>query len=193
MSKQSEPRVPMLSLEDAKKTAAEHGLSEQMAPLSVFRILLHNPPVAKELASTLNTLLFHGNSLDARLRELIIMRIGWKTASVYEWTQHWRVARMLDIPEPDLVAVRDWQNTSALSNLDKAVMQAVDETLDNGMISDATWTEIAKGITSKAERVELVVAIGNWTLFSQLLKSLRVPLEEGIEAWPPDGKTPRGV
>lgn len=193
MSNQPEPRVPMLSVEDARKTAAEHGLPEQMAPLNVFRILLHNPPVAKELASTLRTLLFQGNSLDARLRELIIMRIGWKMGSVYEWTQHWRVARQLDIPERDLVAVRDWRSADILSSLDKAVMQAVDETLDDGMISDASWAEIAKGITGAAERVELVVAIGNWTLFAQLLKSLRVPLEEGIGAWPPDGKAPHNA
>jgi hypothetical protein len=39
--------------------------------------------------------------------------------------------------------------------------------------------------------VEMVVAIGNWTMFSQLLQSLRVPLEEGAVPWPPDGKVPQ--
>jgi hypothetical protein len=38
--------------------------------------------------------------------------------------------------------------------------------------------------------MELVVAIGNWALFAQLLKSLQVPLEDGVEAWPPDGVAP---
>ena len=33
------------------------------------------------------------------------MRIGWRQGSVYEWTQHWRVARMLEIPEDDLLGV----------------------------------------------------------------------------------------
>jgi hypothetical protein len=36
----------------------------------------------------------------------------------------------------------------------------------------------------------MVVAIGNWTMFSQLLQSLRVPLEDGAAPWPPDGKAP---
>ncbi|MCZ6710626.1 MAG: carboxymuconolactone decarboxylase family protein, partial [Gammaproteobacteria bacterium] len=40
----------------------------------------------------------------------------------------------------------------------------------------------------EAERVELVAAIGNWSLIAQLLKSLQVPLEDGVEAWPPDGQ-----
>jgi len=147
--------------------------------------------VAKELASTLTTLLFRETKLDPRLRELIILRIGWRTGAVYEWTQHWRVARRLDIPEADLLATRDWRNAPNLSEADKAVLQATDDTLDNGMISDATWKACCSHLRSEAEQIELVIAIGNWTMFSQLLKSLRIPLEEGVRAWPPDGNGPR--
>ncbi len=190
MSDLTGPRVPLLSIAEAEKIAASNGISEQMAPLSVFRVLLRHPGLAKQLSSTLNTLLFDGNKLDARLRELIIMRIGWKTASLYEWTQHWRVARMLEISEDDILAVREWQTSTLLSELDKAVMKATDETLDGGMISDSAWAVLAKGLKSSEERIELVVAIGNWTLFSQLLKSLKIPLEDGVDSWPPDGKIP---
>ena len=185
------PRIDLLSLEEAANAAGSVGISEQMAPLSVFRVLLRHPAMAGELASTLTTLLFRGNKLDARLRELIIMRIGWRTGSVYEWTQHWRVARGLDIPEADLAASRDWRGAANLSEADKAVLQATDDTLDHGMISDATWEACCLHLGTEAERIELVVAIGNWTMFSQLLKSLRIPLEDGVEAWPPDGHAPR--
>ncbi|MEW6016745.1 MAG: carboxymuconolactone decarboxylase family protein [Pseudomonadota bacterium] len=184
-------RVDLLSLDQAKAAAIAAGVSEQMAPLSVFRVLLRHPDVAKELASTLTTLLFRGNRLDARLRELIIMRIGWRTGSVYEWTQHWRVARGLGIPEADLAATRDWQGAANLTEADRAVLQATDDTLDGGMIGDATWEACCRHLATDAERIELVVAIGNWAMFSQLLKSLRVPLEDGVEAWPPDGRAPQ--
>ena len=184
------PRIDLLSLEEAANAAGSVGISEQMAPLSVFRVLLRHPAVAGELASTLTTLLFRGNKLDARLRELIIMRIGWRTGSVYEWTQHWRVARGLDIPEADLAAARDWRRATNLSEADRAVLQATDDTLDQGMISNAAWEACCLHLATEAERIELVVAIGNWTMFSQLLKSLRIPLEDGVEAWPPDGHAP---
>lgn len=184
------PRVALLTLDEATSAAKAAGISEQMAPLSVFRVLLRHPAVAEELASTLTTLLFRGNKLDARLRELIIMRIGWRTGSVYEWTQHWRVARGLEIPEADLAATRDWRGAANLTDADKAVLQATDDTLDEGMISDATWKVCCRHLATEAERIELVIAIGNWTMFSQLLRSLRIPLEDGIEAWPPDGKAP---
>ena len=185
------PRIDLLSLEEAANAAGSAGISEQMAALSVFRVLLRHPAVAGELASTLTTLLFRGNKLDARLRELIIMRIGWRTGSAYEWTQHWRVARGLDIPEADLAASRDWRGAANLSEADRAVLQATDDTLDQGMISNATWKACCLHLATEAERIELVVAIGNWTMFSQLLKSLRIPLEDGVEAWPPDGQAPR--
>ena len=58
----------------------------------------------------LATMLWHG-ALDPRLRELVIMRIGWLTGCDYEWTQHWRVASRLGVPAEDLLGVRDWQAT----------------------------------------------------------------------------------
>lgn len=183
-------RIPLLSVEDAQKAAREAGVSEQFAGLSVFRVLLRHPEVAKQLAATLQTLLFTGNRLDARLRELAIMRIGWRTGSTYEWTQHWRVARGLNIPEQDIVAVREWRTAPHLSDADRAILQATDETLDHGRIFEATWNKCCQHLRSVEERVELVIAIGNWTMFSQLLRSLNIPLEEGVVPWPPDGRVP---
>ena len=186
----SAPKVPMLSVEESVRRIKNLGYDEAFGELSVFRILLHNEKVADALANTLTTLLFTGNSLDPRLRELIIMRLGWATHSVYEWTQHWRVARDMGISEEDLLAVRDWKNSSILSDADRAVLQATDDCLESGFIQDATWDACFEHLKTEAERVELVVAIGNWTMFSQLLKSLSIPLEEGVEDWPPTGQAP---
>ena len=52
-----------------------------------------------------------------------------------------------------------------------------------------SWAACAEHL-DEAALVELVVAIGNWTLFARLLPSLEVPLEDGVEPWPPDGRTP---
>ena len=39
--------------------------------------------------------------------------------------------------------------------------------------------------------VELVAVIGAWSMVSTLVRSLDIPLEEGVVAWPPDGTAPR--
>jgi alkylhydroperoxidase family enzyme len=96
----------------------------------------------------------------------------------------------LDIPAEDLLAVRDWPGATNLTPADKAVLQATDDTLERGCIQPETWAKCCQHLDSEAERVELVVAIGNWSLFAHLLQSLQVPLEDGVEAWPPDGRVP---
>ena len=183
-------RIPMMSVEEARTIAAREGLPEIMAPLSVFRVLLHHPALARSLAGLLKMLLLEGNQLDGRLRELIIMRIGWLTGSNYEWTQHWRFARDMGIPEDVLLACRSWESSTILTAADRAILRATDETMESGRISDATWSECERHVESIQARLELVVAIGNWRTFSQLLLTLRIPLEEGLEDWMPDGLRP---
>jgi alkylhydroperoxidase family enzyme len=184
----SEPRIPMLDLDAARRAAAAAKVPETMADLSVFRVLLQHPTLAGAVYKLLSMLLWKG-SLDGRLRELVIMRIGWRTESVYEWTQHWRVARLMDVSEADLLAVRDWRAADQFGPVERAVLAATDETLDTGSIAATTWEECAQHLPVDA-LLELVIAIGNWRMFSSLLRSLDVPLEDGIEPWPPDGATP---
>jgi alkylhydroperoxidase family enzyme len=182
----SEPRIPLLPIDEAKQAASDVEVSEAIAELNIFRILLRQPKLAKRVNDLLMTLLI-GGELDARLRELVIMRIGWATGSVYEWTQHWRVARQLGVEESDLLAVRDWRAHSHWSEADRAILSATDETLDNGAVSAGTWAECAKHLPSDAEQLELLGAIGTWRMISQILRSLDVPLEDGVAPWPPDG------
>ncbi|MAE96501.1 MAG: carboxymuconolactone decarboxylase [Deltaproteobacteria bacterium] len=185
----SEPRIAMLSMEEARQAASEVGLADALAELSIFRILLRQPMLAQRVADLLMGLLTRGK-LDARLRELIIMRIGWATDSVYEWTQHWRVARQLGVDEADLKAVRDWRVHDGWSDADRAVLAATDETLERGAISASTWQACAKALPSAEEQLELVGAIGTWRMISQILRSLEVPLEDGVAPWPPEGVGP---
>jgi alkylhydroperoxidase family enzyme len=179
----------MLSAEEAKKAAVAAQVPEAIAELNVFRVLLGHPKLAKRVNDLLMTLLI-GSDLDARLRELIIMRIGWSTGSVYEWTQHWRVALQLGVSESDLLAVRDWHSHEHWSEVDRAILSATDETLESGAISAETWATCARLLPNATEQLELVGAIGCWRMISQILRSLEVPLEDGVAAWPPDQVAP---
>jgi alkylhydroperoxidase family enzyme len=182
-------RIPMLDPDDARAAAERVGVPAGMADLSVFRVLLRHEDLAARVNGLLHQLLWNG-ALDARLRELIIMRIGWRQGSMYEWTQHWRVARMLEIPEDDLVAVRDWHGSDRFGPAERAVLAATDETLGAGAISARTWSELEATVPDERARLEVVIAIANWSMFAQLLRSLEVPLEEGVDPWPPDGSVP---
>jgi alkylhydroperoxidase family enzyme len=185
----SDVRIPLLSEQAALEAARQAEVPEAIAELNVFRVLLRHPALAKRVNDLLMTLLF-GGRLDARLRELLIMRIGWVTGSVYEWTQHWRVAGQLGVSQEDLLSVREWRSHDGWSAADRAVLAATDETLELGAISAGTWSECAAALPGVEEQLELVSAIGTWRMISQLLRSIDVPLEDGVSPWPPDGAAP---
>ena len=101
-------RVPMVSLERARELGEAMGSPARRTQSEAFRVLANNPGVAKVAYSQLIQLL-ENDKFDTRLRELMIMRIGWVTGSAYEWTQHWRVATAAGISAEDILAMRDWR------------------------------------------------------------------------------------
>src|ERR1700746_1354141 len=138
-------RVAMVSLERARELGEAMGMPARRTQSEAFRAVANNPGVARVAYSQLMQLL-ENNKFDIRLRELMIMRIGWVTGSVYEWTNHWRVATTAGVPPEDILAVRDWKNSERLTPADRAILAATDESLAGKSISDATWAEIAKYI-----------------------------------------------
>ena len=183
-------RVPKLPLDEAKAAADEAAVPDYMAELSIFQVLLNHPQLARALNDLLATMLWHG-ALDPRLRELVIMRIGWLTACDYEWTQHWRVASGLGVPADDLLAVRDWQGYDGFGPAERAVLAATDDVVRNGAVSAETWAVCERELQGETTvLIELVTVIGAWRMVSSILQSLKVPLEEGVSSWPPDGRSP---
>jgi alkylhydroperoxidase family enzyme len=183
-------RVPRLPMEEAKAAADEAGVPDYMAELSIFQVLLNHPTLAHALNDLLATMLWHGR-LAPRLRELVIMRIGWLTACDYEWTQHWRVACGLGVPADDLLGVRDWSTYDGFGGPERAVLAATDEIVRDGVVSADTWATCSRELgTDPAVLIELVTAIGAWRMVASLLLSLEVPLEDGVVGWPPDGRAP---
>jgi len=183
-------RIPPLGEAEAVARGAEVRIHPNLARLEVYRVLLHHPPLAKSVSNLLVMLLYKGRLLDERLRELAIMRLGWATAAVYEWTQHWRIARDLGMSEAEIVGVRDWRHSAVYGEAEQAVLAAVDETLATGALSAETARRCLAAVGGVPQLLELVAAIGNWRLFSQLLRTLKIPLEAGMEPWPPDGLVP---
>ncbi|MEM9036657.1 MAG: carboxymuconolactone decarboxylase family protein [Actinomycetota bacterium] len=184
-------RAPLLSIDDAVSVAADVDIMELKAHTSLYRVLFHQPRVAKRINDLIETLMSATETeLDARLRELIIMRIGWVNGGVYEWSHHWRIAQGFGLEEHELLATRDWEAHDHWSLADRAALAATDETLGDGVISRSTWAECEAAFPSDALRLELVTTIGSWKMMSELVRSLDVPLEDGVPPWPPDGVSP---
>ena len=184
------PRLELVPVEEARRLGAEMGIGEVQASRSAFRMLANHPELARHVFGLLKQLATR-NKLPSRLRELMIMRIGWTTASEYEWFQHYRIAtKEAGLTDAEIIGLRDWRSSDLFSPADRAVLAAVDDTRERGEISEEVWAQCQQLFKEPAVLVEMVVMIGNWTLFSQLLKTLCIPVEGGADPWPPDGKAP---
>jgi len=183
----SKERVEMLSTETSLEMARELGVHEPIAKLNIFRTMFHRPKTAKAISDLILSLLFEAE-IEHRLRELIIMRIGWVTGSNYEWAQHWPLAQeIFGCDSEELLALRNWRASELFDERDCAVLTATDELLETGDLCDQSWAQCEAALGRDAS-IDLVAAVGTWQLVSKLARGLRVPLEEGVASWPPDGK-----
>ncbi|MGH7935035.1 MAG: carboxymuconolactone decarboxylase family protein [Candidatus Binataceae bacterium] len=180
--------IPLLSAEEAKRRAREAGVGEDFARLNVFRMLLQNPTVAHAAAGLLGTLM-NKNSIEARTRELIILRTAWRTGSEYEFCRHMLRSRKLAMSEQEILGVRDPVNCAAYSEVDRAVINMADELSDRAQVARETMAMLERAFTP-AQIVELVIAAGNWRMFAALFNTAELPLDDDIAAGWPEGKRP---
>lgn len=180
--------LPLLTPEEARAAAAAAGIPEVLAAPNVMRFALRNPRLGRLLADVIDLAVL-GGTLDARLREIAILRVGWRIGSVYEWSNHVPIGRRAGMTDAELVAVRT-ADASALSATDLLAIRVADEVLDANEVSAATLEEARALLGDGDELLELVAIPGSYRLIGSLLATFSVPLEEHIEAWAPDGTSP---
>jgi alkylhydroperoxidase family enzyme len=167
-------------------------MSEGASTINLFRVLLHSPPAAAMINGLKDTALRHFG-LDARLRELAIMRTAWLMGAEYVWNHHTRpyVEHDLDLNPADVLEVRDWRSSKAFGPTEHAVLQLTDEMVlgRHGEVASDTLAK-AVDVLSPAQTVELVVTVAVYRGIASVARSLDVPMEETYGRWEPDGRAP---
>jgi len=117
-------------------------------------------------------------SLDARHRELAILRVAWRTGSDYEWTQHVRIGRQAGLRTEQLHAVPDGPGAARWTPLERSLLEAVDQVVDHWRIDIPTWDALAEPLNG-AQLLELSFVIGGYLCFAAVANSV------GLAADPP--------
>ncbi|HJY82785.1 MAG TPA: carboxymuconolactone decarboxylase family protein [Candidatus Binatia bacterium] len=131
--------------------------------------------------NSLMTLLQPGRKLDAKLRELAIMRTGIVGDSRFEYSQHLKVARMVGVPEEKLAAIKGWTTSDSFTPVERAVMAATDEILARNLVEDETFAVLQKHL-SDAEILELFVVIGLWRMHGLIVRALHLEYDNDTTA-----------
>lgn len=162
--------------DDAVADSFSRFLPPGMAPLKLFRTQAHNPRVLQRMFA--GNLLDKG-SIDARTRELVILRTCARCGSEYEWGVHVALfSERAPLSADDIAATLNGNIThTALPAQEKLLLQMVDELHDTSTISDGLWQEIAQHYSS-AQILELIALVGNYHAVSFVTNAARVELED---------------
>jgi 4-carboxymuconolactone decarboxylase len=154
----------------------------------VIRTLAHNPRVMKRFFMLSAGLLGRG-VLPARQREIVILRMGWRCGSVYEYSEHTAIALNCGLTNGEIRRLTLPLDAAGFNEDDAALIAMVDELYEGNAVSDETWKHL-RARWHDAELVELLELAGRYWQVSCVLNSFRVKLEDGAVGWPAGVRLP---
>jgi 3-hydroxyisobutyrate dehydrogenase-like beta-hydroxyacid dehydrogenase/alkylhydroperoxidase family enzyme len=143
----------------------------------LLSILLHNRGFVRAYREILPYFLAHG-VLPPRVRELVILRTAWLLQVPFEWGEHVQLAKQAGLTTAEIERVTRGSEAEGWGEDDGAVIRAVEELIEDSMISDAVWQALTARLGPDL-LVELVACVGQYQALGYLLNALRIPLSEG--------------
>jgi AhpD family alkylhydroperoxidase len=168
-------RLPYVDPEQAPPEVRE--ALEALPPLNIFRTLAHAETCLRP-ALRLGGAILGAQELDARLRELAILRVARLTAAEYEWIQHAAIGRAVGVTEEQLAALANGDyEAECFGPDDRLVLRVATEVIEDTGVSEPTFTAARERFSSR-EIVELIVAAGYYQLLAALMNSVDIDLDE---------------
>jgi alkylhydroperoxidase family enzyme len=146
---------------------------------NVLATMLHHPALAGPFNVYGNTLL-RTPALGHRNRELMLLRVAWRTRARYEWVHHVRLAPQYDISQDDIDAIVDGTISKAWTEREQGLVVATDELLDSYRISDETWRRLAQYF-SEEQLVEIPFVVGTYTCLAMAFNSWNLQVEKNVD------------
>ena len=134
--------------------------------------LVRHPDLTKAFLG-FNVYLLFRSSLPARMREVAILRVAHRRACIYEWAHHVELAKTVGLTDDDVEAIRRGE---AADELDRLVLQAVDELDEKSTLTDATWDALGEHLSDR-QRMDFVFTVGAYGMLAMAFNTFGVQLE----------------
>jgi alkylhydroperoxidase family enzyme len=173
----SRPRLtplPPSEWNDEQRELLTRGNPPQV--LNVFATLARHQDLYRRWMPFANHVLFK-SSLPPREREMAILRIGWLCRSGYEFHQHTRIGRQSGLSDDEIERLKGSPDAAGWTEAEAALLRAVDDLHGDQFIGEETWRLLGKHYSTN-QVIDLVFAVGQYTLVSMALNSFGVQIEE---------------
>lgn len=135
-------------------------------PLNVVRMGAHASPPLFEAQGRLGWAVAHPAVLEPRLRETVVLRVAWLSASEYELHHHLPLARAAGLTDLEISALGQGDH-ERLEPLLAAAARFTDEVVTRIAPTDATLAALRK-VASDQTVVNIVLAIGCYMSIARL-------------------------
>jgi alkylhydroperoxidase family enzyme len=150
--------------------------------LAILGMLAHDEPLLAPFLGWAAALAGKG-ALTRRDSELLALRAAFQSRSDYEWGHHGEYASNAGLSAAEIAQVAEGPEASGWSERDRLLLRAADELHAGQRLDDATWRGLV-GAFSAAQRVEIPLVVGHYTMLSMLANATGVPLEPGLPSLP---------
>lgn len=168
----------MLPAEPRHPRPPTEGRPKGMNILSTFA---HHPELARAFF-TFNGHLLLATTLSTRQRELVILRVASRRQSAYEWAQHVVVGRDVGLTDTEIAEVSFGPGAPGWAADEQALLTAVDELIDDGVVSDNTWSTLSATLDTR-QLMDLIFTVGAYDTLAKLMATFELELDDDLLAF----------
>lgn len=167
-------RLPYVDPEKAPEPVRE-ALDRLPVKLNIFRMMAHAETSFRPMLS-LGMSILAQQELSAKLRELVILRVGSLSQARYEWVQHVPIALAAGASEAQVAALERGDIDGPFDERERVVLRFTTEVVKQVRAGDETFSALA-ALFSPREVVELVLTVGYYMMIARLLETTAVDLD----------------
>lgn len=151
-----------------KDTLAQH------APVNIYKMVMHSPGLAPGFFVMADAM-FQANSLPSHLRELAILRVGYRYDAPYETHQHVMIAGYAGL-SAEAIAAAETGDSAGLPDDEAGILRWTDLLLDRHTLAGSDRDD-ALDVLSVTQLADLVMTVGFYQLVCNFLNTFEVTVE----------------
>jgi 4-carboxymuconolactone decarboxylase len=167
------PEIPLPA--DAELPTEVRDALANLPPLNVFRMVAALPQSFRPFLQLGGSLL-GDEAIDARIREIAILRVAHVTKASYEWAQHVQLGRAVGVTEAEIEAIKS-DDAGALGPEQALACRVATEISRDVRLSDEALELLIDRYGTRGA-CSLILCASYYNMVSRFLASTRVPIED---------------
>jgi alkylhydroperoxidase family enzyme len=117
------------------------------------------------------------SAMDARRREIAVLRVAHATDASYERAQHERLARLAGVTDAEVDAIANEEPVTSLDDEANLICRVADEVSREVRLSDGALEQLIDRYGER-DAAEVILLVSYYNMVSRFLESTRVQLED---------------